>query len=173
MGSAQSKEVELLNNSVAANKETANSPSLDETSATEGDAKDKVVEGGCPMKNADGSYRYDWRAVFQRHPHGSNGSTPLAEDDLTQSANGSLQPQKKAGQGGGGGGCPVKADRLGGEGGSCPVQEYNVYSQPIDSTNQMPSNPNQLPAPGQKKAISTDRVSSSIAKVRTDHLFSI
>lgn len=121
------------------------------------------------MKNSDGSYRYDWRALFQMHPHGAKGRTPLTKDDLTQNANGSLQPQNNAE---GGSGCPVKHEQTSGEGGGCPVKEYNVYSQPIDSTNQMPSNPNQLPAPGQQKAISTNRISSSIAKVRRPfHLF--
>jgi len=39
-----------------------------------------------------------------------------------------------------------------------------VYAQPIDPTNQMPANPNQLPAPGQTAPLSTDRVKSTIPK---------
>jgi cytochrome c heme-lyase len=57
----------------------------------------------------------------------------------------------------------------------CPVkragkakQQYNVYSQPIDPTNQMPANPNQLPRPNQTKPIDTARVKSSIPKGGTD-----
>lgn len=118
--------------------------------------------GGCPMKNVDGSYRYDWKALFRRNPHGPHGETPLTKDDLTQNANGSLQ-QANA-DAGGSGGCPVKHAPQAGSAGGCPVKEYNVYSQPIDKNNQMPSNPNQLPAPGQQGNISTNRVSSSISK---------
>jgi Cytochrome c/c1 heme lyase len=64
------------------------------------------------------------------------------------------------------GSCPVRSSSRDG----CPVKheklpEYNVYSQPIDPSNQMPYNPNQLPAPGQSKALSTERVASTIPKV--------
>jgi hypothetical protein len=60
-----------------------------------------------------------------------------------------------------------------GRGSACPVagkpknqQEYNVYSQPIDPSNQMPAGTaNQLPAPQQSKPLSTDRVVSNIPKV--------
>ena len=45
---------------------------------------------------------------------------------------------------------------------------YNVYAQPIDPTNQMPSNPHQLPAPGQEVPLSTERVVSNIPKGGTD-----
>eukprot|EP00968_Pinguiococcus_pyrenoidosus_P009169 scaffold716_cov364-Pinguiococcus_pyrenoidosus.AAC.10 len=43
---------------------------------------------------------------------------------------------------------------------------YNVYSQKIDPANQMPAQANQQRAPGQAKQLSTERVSSSIPKVR-------
>ena len=49
-------------------------------------------------------------------------------------------------------------------GGGGKKQVYNVYAQPIDPTNQMPSNPNQKPAPGQAAPLSTDRVASGIPK---------
>lgn len=55
--------------------------------------------------------------------------------------------------------------------------KYNVYSQRIDTdgdsskgkglldpTNNMPANPNQQPAPGQAKLLSTARVPSTIPK---------
>lgn len=45
---------------------------------------------------------------------------------------------------------------------------YNVYAQPIDPTNQMPSNPNQQPAPGQQVPLSTERVQSYIPKGGTE-----
>mmetsp|Transcript_19256 Transcript_19256/g.31628 ORF Transcript_19256/g.31628 Transcript_19256/m.31628 type:complete len:403 (+) Transcript_19256:203-1411(+) len=68
-------------------------------------------------------------------------------------------------------GCPVKHEQV--EQGGCPVkrkdgQQYNVYAQPIDPTNQMPFNPNQLPAPGQNIELSTERVKSFIPKGGTD-----
>lgn len=57
---------------------------------------------------------------------------------------------------------------------ACPVKHsdsskkqgtmYNVYSQPIDPTNQMPAVANQLPAPGQTESLSTTRVQSNIPK---------
>lgn len=76
------------------------------------------------------------------------------------------------------GGCPVKhtAPASDAQSGGCPVKHtdasgnvvYNVYAQPIDPTNRMPLNPNQLPAPGQTKELSTDRVRSHIPKGGTD-----
>jgi cytochrome c heme-lyase len=55
----------------------------------------------------------------------------------------------------------------------CPVMHkkstdkiYNVYSQEVNPDNNMPFNANQLPAPGQKKPLSVDRVTSGIPKGR-------
>jgi len=45
---------------------------------------------------------------------------------------------------------------------------YNVYGEKINPNNQMPINPNQLPALGQKVKLPTDRVKSSILKGGTD-----
>lgn len=55
--------------------------------------------------------------------------------------------------------CPVKRYKY-------PVQ-YNVKSQVIDPTNQMPSTPHQQPASGQRVALPTVRVESSIPKAGT------
>ncbi|RHY93642.1 hypothetical protein DYB37_001023 [Aphanomyces astaci] len=71
-------------------------------------------------------------------------------------------------------GCPVKhsgnTTSVVGEG--CPVVKkqkvYNVYSQEIDPTNNMPSNPNQEPNDGQKYPLNTTRVTSTIPKGGTD-----
>eukprot|EP00624_Nannochloropsis_granulata_P003373 evm.model.NODE_27169_length_92994_cov_27.080458.13 len=62
-------------------------------------------------------------------------------------------------------GCPVK-----GKGGNKAMTGtvYNVYSQPIDPTNQMPANANNKPAPGQVAPLSTDRVPSRIPKGGTE-----
>ena len=93
--------------------------------------------GGCPMKRSDGSYSFDWSTLWRRDfPHGPGGSKPLnPQTDLQVPVSSST------------GGCPVKH------------QEYNVYSQPIDPSNQMPT-ANQLPAPQQYKPLSTTRVIS-------------
>jgi cytochrome c heme-lyase len=58
---------------------------------------------------------------------------------------------------------------------ACPVQPnarrqkvYDVYSQEIDPTNNMPANPNQLPREDQSAPLSTDRVRSTIPKGGTE-----
>ncbi len=58
-----------------------------------------------------------------------------------------------------GAGCPIKGGKANKSG-----TVYNVYSQPIDPTNQMPANPNNQPAPGQGAPLSTNRVASQIPK---------
>lgn len=54
----------------------------------------------------------------------------------------------------------------------CPVKSkpsaYNVYSQPLDPKNNMPSVANQLPAPMQNEKLSTNRIKSTIPKGNTD-----
>jgi len=62
-------------------------------------------------------------------------------------------------------GCPVKGKS---ESKAMTGTVYNVYSQPIDPTNQMPANANNKPAPGQMAPLSTDRVSSRIPKGGTE-----
>lgn len=41
---------------------------------------------------------------------------------------------------------------------------YDVYGQELDTSNMMPATPNQLPSPGQKTPLSTDRIQSTIPK---------
>ena len=67
-------------------------------------------------------------------------------------------------------GCPVQHKK---EESGCPVKyknpnQYNVYSQRIDPTNQMPAVANQQMAPNQEMPLSTDRVPSTIPKGGTD-----
>jgi hypothetical protein len=159
MGSAQSKEgLQQLRDSTKGGVSNKTSDSIkndlvggQQTTGTEaGDEGQK--SGGCPMKRADGSFSYDWRSMLGRHPHGTKGEKPLTEDGFRKNNDGSIVAKEKASK-------EVKS------GGGCPVKEYNVYSQPIDSTNQMPKVANQLPAPGQKETLSTDRIVSSISKV--------
>ena len=156
MGSASSKESQTpvsaappVADGIATARETENSASNQPQQEEQGGGGG----GGCPMKRSDGSYSYDWRAIFH---HSSKGTTPWNKDDVNQQKDGSFVRSDDA----------PKSSQAAAGGGGCPVKEYNVYSQPIDSTNQMPSVANQLPAPGQSEELSTDRVKSSITKVR-------
>ena len=113
-----------------------------------------ATESKCPMHNADGSYSYDWLAMFRpSFPHGPNGKKPMTEEEVKAK----IARRSTALDAG-----------LASPGSLCPVQhrEYNVYSQPINPTNNMPLNPNQLSAPDQTTALPTDRVNSTIPKVR-------
>jgi hypothetical protein len=147
-------------------------PSVDSNNAT------PKKEGGeeeskCPMHNKDGSYSYDWKQMFKAAAvHGPKGSKPLSQEEQDK-AKALSQPSETSG----GGGCPVKHSPVpsSGESSGCPVKhgsssaiqhpEYNVYSQPIDKTNQMPTGVRtQMPTATQKAEISTDRVKSTIPK---------
>jgi len=64
-----------------------------------------------------------------------------------------------------------KGQKQAGQGDSCPVMKkkvYNVYSQEIDPSNNMPAVPNQGLEPNQAYKLSTDRVNSNIPKGGTD-----
>ena len=66
--------------------------------------------------------------------------------------------------------------RAGGAGSDCPVPEayrgkhgiFNVYNQPIDPRNNMPTTASQGMAPGQRKPIPTARQPSTIPKSGTN-----
>ena len=135
----------------------------------------------CPMHNNDssGGYSYDWKSIFRAATvHGPKGSKPLSEEEKAK-ATAAMAASKEETSGGSGGGCPVKHNPAaassqqqeelgGGGGGGCPVKahpEYNVYSQPIDKTNNMPKGvATQLPNPTQTIELPTERVSSTIPK---------
>jgi cytochrome c heme-lyase len=124
----------------------------------------KSAEGsGCPMENADGSYNWDWKQLFKAaQAHGPEGLRPLSKEQQEQAK----KPQSSSAAAEGG--CPVQHDTPPPESQSgCPVvhPEYNVYSQAIDKTNQMPTGvKTQLPNGTQQSELSTNRVSSSIPK---------
>lgn len=75
-------------------------------------------------------------------------------------------------------GCPVKQSPSGSDS-ACPVQQgsgkyknpnqYNVYSEKIDPTNNMPAQAKQSMAPGQSSPLDTNRVKSNIPKGGTDN----
>mmetsp|Transcript_15956 Transcript_15956/g.34686 ORF Transcript_15956/g.34686 Transcript_15956/m.34686 type:complete len:523 (+) Transcript_15956:168-1736(+) len=106
--------------------------------------------GGCPMKRGSGGGGFG--ALFGlKNPH-------LPDKDGTPGLPTTPQPQRESPAGGG---CPVKQ-------GGTQQQQYNVYSQPIDPTNQMPAVANQLPSPGQTESLSTERARSTIPKGGAD-----
>jgi hypothetical protein len=123
-------------------------------------------ESACPMKMKDGSYSIDWGAMFRpAFPHGIGGKKPLNEEQVREANAG--KAAVAAAPAAASEGCPVKHEApVASEG--CPVkhQEYNVYSQPIDPNNNMPTSANQLRGPNQLKDLPTARVKSSIPKVR-------
>jgi len=122
--------------------------------------------GGCPMKRSDGSYSFDWGALFRKDfPHGPAGRHSISEQEARRKIGyaGAGTVNDNDDDGSGGGGCPVKR-RQPRQNKSSSFPEYNVYSQPIDPSNNMPAAANQTPSPGQSKSLSTERVASSIPK---------
>ena len=103
--------------------------------------QDSEKKGACPMKRPDGNGSFfSWR-----NPHRSEY---LANEATNEAP--SIHPSQSSV-------CPVKR-------GAAQVQQYNVYSQPIDPSNNMPSLANQLPAPLQTQPLSTLRIPSTIPK---------
>lgn len=123
-------------------------------------------ESKCPMHQSDGSYSWDWKQLFKAaQVHGPQGQNPLSKEQQEQSK----KPQSTSSSSG----CPVPHDTPPPQPQSgCPVHpEYNVYSQPIDKTNQMPKGvKTQLPVATQQTELSTSRVSSSIPKGGADDI---
>ena len=93
---------------------------------------------------------------FKKNPHaGPNPTIPISsstENSNIQNNNDSVPSSSTTG------GCPVKASKNG-------RVQYNVYSQPIDPKNNMPSLANQLPSANQNEKLSTERKQSTIPKV--------
>lgn len=114
-------------------------------SASAMDVAPSEQAGSCPMRNSDGSYRYDWGALFNSgNPHHHGGS--INKENIEIPNDSSKKPVA----------VDVKSHR---------VVEYNVYGQPIlNPSNNMPHNPNQLPSHTQSLPLSTERVPSSIPK---------
>ena len=145
--------------------ETKPSPVIDQSVQQSGEEE---KESKCPMHKKDGSgYSYDWNSMFRAAAvHGPSGSKPLSEEERAKA----MAVSK---EGSNGGGCPVKHNPSPQQQNSgCPVKahpEYNVYSQPIDKTNNMPKGAaTQLPNANQTMELPTQRVSSTIPKGGTD-----
>ncbi|CAJ1942440.1 unnamed protein product [Cylindrotheca closterium] len=142
-------------------------PSVEATSSAtilqqaEQQEAEKAPESKCPMHKSDGSYSFDWRQMFKAaEAHGPSGRKPLSKEQQDAA--------KKPKSNDAAGGCPVVHDtnQKQDESSGCPVHpKYNVYSQPIDKTNQMPKGvKTQLPTAMQREELSTSRVSSTIPK---------
>ncbi len=110
--------------------------------------------GGCPVKHRRADAAPPAAAADQDNPAPAPpvSRSPVKHSGAAarSSSSGSTSSTRSGGGGGGGGG---------GAG-----QMYNVYSQPINPTNNMPANPNQLPHRDQTQPLSTERVRSSIPK---------
>lgn len=127
------------------------------TTENQPDASIATTSSKCPMHNKeDGSYTYDWWALFRPNfPHKPGGTSPLSPEQQQQAQRAKITRRAS-----------ILDGTLASPGGGCPVKtEYNVYAQPLDPKNNMPRMANQLPAAQQSKALSTQRVSSSIPKV--------
>lgn len=150
---------------------------LERTSEKEEAKEEPMEDSKCPMHNSDGSYSYDWKLLFKAAGvHGPMGSKPLSKEEQEKARGGPRSVTQETSSSG----CPVRHDSSAApdtnDGEGCPVKhnpsssssehpEYNVYSQPIDKTNQMPKGvKTQMPTPGQKAEISTERVKSTIPK---------
>jgi hypothetical protein len=135
------------------------SPSADDSQTTI-PSQQPQEGGGCPMKRSDGSYTFDWKALLRpEFPH-RQGAPTTKETTININSNSSATTVET----------PLPVEPLASSQDGCPVKQqqhpqYNVYSQPIDPSNNMPQVANQLPAPNQRKPLSTERVSSSIPKV--------
>ena len=158
--------VSSSSNSISTIKANMNPPiaPVEETTNTQ------TTSSRCPMHNSsDGTYKWDLRKAFSSSsfPHWAGGSKPLTKEEARAAAtqHSTNQTDSITTEG-----CPVQRQQHN-EG--CPVKhtssstmpEYNVYAEPVDPSNRMPSTPNQLPAPHQSKQLPTDRVASSIPKV--------
>lgn len=137
-------------------------PAVSENINTQNTSNDTTSETSkCPMK-------------FEKKSNG--GTCPMkfkkkANDDTTTNTSSSSSVSA----------CPVKQTNSGNSnastttttsGSACPVKhnsaqttQYNVYSQPLDPKNNMPSVANQLPSSQQKEELSTERIKSTIPKV--------
>ena len=149
-------------------KQSFEADAVIETTPSPEQPAQKEEKSKCPMNKRDGSgYSYDWKSMFRAAAvHGPKGSKPLSEEEKQKAMSGSKQEETD------GGGCPVQHNPSSNQEGGCPVKahpEYNVYSQPIDKTNNMPKGVStQLPNPTQTIELSTERVSSTIKKGGTD-----
>ncbi len=165
MGANQSKAIEPVpvNKNVVPNNEDNPSKPAEETKKLNLPLNHPKVSGSggeCPYKNPIKSVGN----FFSRNKH----TAVEAADSSATTSPSSAEPVSA---------CPVKASKKNNapsNGSACPVKsdsskvQYNVYSQPIDPTNNMPSVANQLPGPMQNEALSTERVQSSIPKGGSD-----
>lgn len=135
-----------------------------EAKPTTGGHEAAEEESKCPMHRSDGTYSYDWSQIFRAAAvHGPKGSKPISKEQQEEAAKMSKSSSKDTDTKH----AAATTKESSSTGGGCPVKhpEYNVYSQPIDKTNQMPKGvKTQLPVATQRSELSTNRVSSTIPK---------
>lgn len=152
MGSKQSKTIEdsTLNSVTTGTKYISSDPNQALSDARKSFANSKSestsTTSGCPMKSQEGTFGSN---LFKGEcPHKKKKDATL-NTVKTDEENNSPSSDKS---------CPVKSTT------NQSQIEYNVYSQPINPTNNMPTVANQLPSPMQKQILSSERVKSSIPK---------
>jgi hypothetical protein len=169
--------------SLTSSSEVKNTPVIEQATtvrAAKSEVKDEVAKveeqhhgSSCPMKRADGSYKIDWNVFFRSNvPHGTNvpfQKLPNNSDETTiemKQSDNSVDEKKKQSVSSNvsSNGCPIKNSKS---------IEYDVYAQPIlnNPNNNMPLNPNQIPSHTQSIPLATERISSSIPKVRLSCFF--
>ena len=163
MGTGLSKHEDELKRDATTSDKELSTPMPDPPGSSRS-TNNSETSSGCPMKRSDGSYEYSLKGIFcKQFPHLPGGSTPLTKEEAQAKA---ATPTSSSSAG-----CPIKHENTSTGSSGCPIKstgnstpQYNVYGQPIDPSNNMPKYANQMPAPGQTKALSTDRVPSSIPK---------
>ena len=147
MGASNSKSVETYSKS---NPEATQNPN---DTRTLGECPMKVTLRSHPDENVtdERTGSLEKCPVQSSNPSGHIDSCPMKHKESSMSSSASS-------------GCPVKSS----DKASALNTMYNVYSQPIDPTNNMPVVANQLPNPGQTKSLSTERQSSTIPKGGAD-----
>jgi len=155
MGSKQSKIIEdsttLKSGAAYHASADLNETSVDvgkSVATTNSESTSTNFSSECPMKSQGGSFGsslFKGECPHRKKKETSFNIVPVKQDKEKESSSS-------------GDSCPVKTASI-----SSQV-EYNVYSQPIDPTNNMPTVANQLPSPMQKKILSSERIRSSIPK---------
>ena len=116
--------------------------------------------GGCPMRNADGSYRTMPGFASLLGKFGGGGSSTGQHPPIISSSSNSTTDTKAAAATPSSA-CPMKQSS------TATTTKYDVYSRPLDPTNNMPSTHdtrNTLPAYTQTSPLDTTRVSSTIPR---------
>lgn len=160
MGTSISKEATAVSNSLSIPKKDSVPPKEQTTSKPEAKSP-PISKSGCPVNQVKNNSSSSNRCPMKR------SSAPIeTQNDIKKSEGCPVKFGKSSTNNSNTSACPVKHSSSSSE--SSQVQ-YNVYSQPLDPKNNMPSVANQLPSAHQKEELSTDRKKSTIPKGGTDN----